>query len=173
MCHTLLTFLLQMHCTETVLFKNFCNQHCLHWSPRSQLLFKISNAFNLHISWTLHNQIGAPHWSMKKTFLLPLQILLSAYKKTASDCYFVADATFTYFTGHATISYLLCFSYNLQFHMDSCIHSFPAAEFVCIINLSTLQKKGKGKVQYNILCSTQLSKIIFLCCKHSTSSIQI
>jgi hypothetical protein len=95
-CNTSLSFY-----TEIILFKKFLQPAlaCVKFQFLSRFLVPSTGTFHL----TSHNQNSTFYLSIKKCFLLPLEILFFAHKKLTGDHYFVEkdlsflvlDATFT------------------------------------------------------------------------------
>jgi hypothetical protein len=132
----------------------------LHWRFQFLSWFLVPSTGTFYL--TLHNQTATSHLNTKKTFLLLLKILLCAFKKPVG----VADVTFMHFklSGHSVIpcsTSLKIFSYLQAINHRS--HSFPASVFVCVFNLSVLQKGGRKRVWHALwmLCSVPPSEITF------------
>lgn len=167
----------------------------LHWSSEFKFILQFVVPWIGTYYLTLLIEI-ATHicFNMKNVFCVTLESLFFVHKSPASDCYYierelyflfysVSDVAFSRFKHfvHGAIPWsaflkVLDFPHTLNVH--SCLFLILTVVYILIIYVVVLQNgvKERGRLVWHalhMLCLVPLSKIIFLCCTHSMSSVHV
>lgn len=142
------------------------------WSSWIPISIVISIAFSWHIS---HNTT-ASHLNMKKTFLLPLEILILLTRNLLWLLFLSGYNFYSLQTFWPWCDFLFILIV-LRYWVFHCTCSFPAPVLVCIINLRDFREvgmEGGGLVWHTLwlLWFMPWSKITFTNCERNMISVQ-